>query len=174
MIEDGATCAINCTIKALRILFSDTSEQPPLGGGTREVRLFAGDGAPLSAWNAHHEGCGCAEPFIWVRLARRYRTQQLPAAYSGSSPCDVPAAVAIEMGVARCAVVDAEPGWNDYADEAEISLDDAWRIECAMCLASQYMRAEPCTITATATDVIVPFGPEGGVIAWVGTMYAQL
>lgn len=167
-------CILNELISALREAFTPDSPQPPLGGGTTDVRLFAGDAIPLAAWNAHTDGGhGCDKPFVWVRLVRRYRTQQFPAPYVGPAPCGMPSAIAIEVGVGRCAVVDLEPCWEDYANEAEISIDDSWRIDLALCRAMNKIERAECGLS-TAIDAVVPYGPEGGVIAWIGTAYVQL
>ncbi|UYP17714.1 hypothetical protein OED52_13640 [Rhodococcus sp. Z13] len=166
-------CVINELITALREAFDPNSACPPLGGGTKHVRVFAGDAIPLSAWDAHRDGEGCDQPFVWVRLVRRYRTQQFPAPFVGPAPCGLPKAVAIEIGVGRCAVVDTEPAWEDYANEAEISIDDSWRIDLALCRAMGRIERKECG-TATAIDAVVPYGPEGGVIAQIGTAYVQL
>lgn len=166
-------CILNELISALREAFDPDSSLPPIGGGTTNVRLFAGDAVPLAAWDAHNADESCDHPFIWVRLVRRYRTQQFPAPYVGPAPCGMPSAVAIEVGVGRCAVVDAEPSWEQYANEAEISIDDSWRIDLALCRAMSKIEANECGLS-TAIDSVVPYGPDGGVIAWIGTGYVQL
>jgi hypothetical protein len=166
-------CILNELIAALREAFDPNSTHPPIGGGTTDVRLFAGDAIPLSAWDAHREGSDCSNPFLWVRLVRRYRTQQFPSPYVGPAPCGAAAVIAVEIGVGRCAVVDAEPSWQDYADEAEVSIDDSWRIDLALCRAMGKVAQQECGLQ-TAIDSVVPYGPEGGVIAWIGTGYVQL
>lgn len=166
-------CILNELVSALKEAFDPNSGNPPLGGGTTDVRLFAGDGIPLAAWDAHAEGEGCDHPFLWVRLIRRYRTRDFPAPYVGPAPCGSPSAIAVEIGVGRCAVVEAEPSWEDYANEAEISIDDSWRIDLALCRAMSKVEHKECGLS-TAIDVVVPYGPEGGVIAWIGTAYVQL
>jgi hypothetical protein len=176
MLNDGADCIINKVICALKEAFSPTSSQPPIGGGTERVRVFAGEAAPLSAVDMHLDECGCGnDPFVWVRLVRRYRTQSFPQPYVGDAACGAPIAIAVEVGIARCAVVFTEGGcdWTAYESEAEVSLDDSARIELALCRAASLMKASNCS-DAVALDAVVPFGPEGGVIAWVGTLYARV
>lgn len=174
MAEDLASCAITAAVAAMKEAFTAESPQPPLGGGSSKVRFFAGDAAPLAAWDAHRSECECDEAFLWVRLMRRYRTQNFPTPYVGPDPCGAPIAIALEVGVGRCASMSLEDcGWTEYENEAEISLDDSWRIELALCRAAGKMKQEHCA-DLTAIDAVLPFGPEGGVIAWVGTMYVQL
>lgn len=173
MFNAGVECILNAAVCAMREAFDPNSSYPPLGGGSKTVRVFAGDGAPLDAVDMHISECA-KDPFLWVRLVRRYRSQTFPSPYVGADGCATQVAVAVEMGVGRCAVLSAEePCWDDLANEAEISLDDSGRIELALCRASALMKDRQCS-DMQAIDAIVPFGPEGGVIAWVGTMYAAV
>lgn len=177
MMTDGAECALNHVITALKQAFDPTSVQPPLGGGSVNVRMFAGEAAPLSAVDLHFgdPGCACGEsPFLWVRLVRRYRSKVFPQPFVGDDPCGLPRVVPIEVGVARCAVTfDDTCTWEDYATEAEVSLDDSWRIELALCRAESLLKSSGCS-DAVALDAVIPYGPEGGVIAWYGTLYVRL
>ena len=168
-MTDDVSTILDTVSTALKQAFTGGSSQPPLGGGTEDVRLLAGDTLPLAVWNAHVDG-GCGEPLVWVRLARRFRSRALPQVATEPTPCALPKAVEIEVGVARCAVVEADTDWQALAEEAEVSLDDSWRIEVALCRAVD-MLAD--TTTQTTTGDIVPFGPEGGIIAWSGTLWAQ-
>lgn len=175
MLHDGADCILNKVICALREAFTATSSHPPLGGGTDRVRVFAGEAPPLSAVDMHLDDCGCGnDPFVWVRLTRRFRTAVFPQPYVGDNPCGTPRAVAIEIGVARCAAVFQEGcDWTAYESEAEVSLDDSARIELALCRAAALMKRDECS-DMVALDAVVPYGPEGGVIAWIGTLYARV
>jgi len=176
-MTDGAECVLNNVITALKQVFAPDSSHPPLGGGTEKVRVFAGEAAPLSAVDLHlaDEDCACGQqPFLWVRLVRRYRSRAFPQPYVGDDPCGSPVVVAVEIGVARCAVMFSDScEWEDYANEAEVSLDDSWRIELALCRAATLMKRANCS-DVVAFDSIIPYGPEGGVIAWYGTLYARL
>ena len=174
--HDPATEIVNAYITAMKAAFNPGDKvQPPLGGGSARVRFFAGDGA-LPNWDPQGRGGpGCKEPFLWVRVDRRYRARarEFPAAFVGDGNCankDVKRALAVEVGVARCTDMDAEPNWSKLEDEAEISLDDSWRIEMALCMAAKAL-AKPDR--AVATDTIAPQGPEGGLIAWTGMAYVQ-
>lgn len=173
-MDDPVSCVLNAVVCGMREAFSADSPAPPLGGGTSKVRVFAGDAAPLAAWDAHREDCDCNEPFLWVRLMRRYRTKAFPAPYVGPDPCASPVVAAVEVGVGRCASTSLEGcSWETYADEAEVSLDDSWRVELALCRAAAIMKRGQCA-DLTATDAVIPYGPEGGVVAWIGTLYAQV
>lgn len=168
---------MNNVICALKEVFAPNSSCPPLGGGTERVRVFAGEAPPLSAVDMHlaDDGCGCGQqPFVWVRLMRRFRTETFPQPYVGDRGCGAPVAVAIEIGVARCAAVfDPDCSWSTYEAEAEVSLDDSARIELAMCRASSLMKAGNCA-DMVALDATIPYGPEGGIFAWLGTLYARV
>lgn len=175
MSVDGADCILNAVICALREAFTPQGSYPPIGGGTERVRVFAGEAAPLSAVDMHINECGCGnDPFVWVRLMRRFRTKAFPQPYVGEDPCGTPTALAIEIGVARCAAVYAEDcDWTAYESEAEVSLDDSWRVDLALCRAAAKLKESGCS-DAVALDAVVPYGPEGGVIAWTGTLYARV
>lgn len=178
MSGDGVECILNNIIKALREWFRPDSNYPPVGPGTERVRVFAGDAAPLSAVDMHNEDCGgCGnDPFLWIRLMRRYPTDmdRFPGATLGQSPCGNIMAVAIEVGIARCAAVfDDNCDWTAYESEAEISLDDSWRLQMALCMATGLLKDSECS-DATTLDSIIPYGPEGGVIAWIGTLYVRV
>ena len=169
---DPASEIVSAVMEALRAAFDPASECPPVGGGKDAVvRFFGGDGIPMAAWNAHTNDEGCDYPFLWVRVLRRYRTNNLPTPTIDTTACGLSRAIALEMGVGRCATVEVDPTWQEYAAEAEISLDDSWRIEQALCYAGTLCRNK--LGYASATDQITPYGPEGGVVAWMGTIYVE-
>lgn len=172
MITDPVDPVIDHVTAALAEAFDPDSVHPPIGGGSTDVRLLAGDAIPLAMWNAHADG-GCGEPFLWVRLARRYRSREFPDTAIAATPCGAPRAVQVEIGVGRCAVLDPEPSWEQYAAEAEVSLDDSWRVELALCRAAALITGDH-TGGSAAIDDVIPFGPEGGVLAWSGNLYVQL
>lgn len=183
-MADPAHEIITAAMAALRTCFDPSSSHPPEGGGSNTVRFLAGDGSPDAAVMKHfHIGddqqMRCAEPFLWVRLLRRYRTKQFPVVFLGDNPCQVPRAIAFELGVARCTETGGEdPGWPDYAREAEFSIDDSFRIEVAACRAEAAIRkgadgVEPYG-TAVAADSVLPFGPEANILGWLTTMYVQI
>jgi hypothetical protein len=161
---------LGAVIGALTDAFRPGSSFPP-AEPSDQVHFFAGEGPAMAAWNAHTDQPGCDEPFLWVRIMRRYRTQSLPNPTTDTNPCSWPRAVAVEVGVGRCAVTEENPDWSDYELEAATSLEDSWRIEQALCVAAARLQADHYTV---ALDEIAPYGPEGGVVAWTGILYIQL
>lgn len=178
---DPVSAIINAFIVGLREVFDPASDCPPDGGGWADadtaVKFFAGDAIPLAAWDSHVSGVGCESPFLWVRLASRYFTsrhlrtgQSFPVAGIDANRCGTDNAVSIELGVGRCALMEAETAWQEYAHQAEISLDDSWRIQLAQCRASGILGFTDYTV---GLDTVTPYGPEGGVIAWTGLAHVQ-
>lgn len=168
--DDPASEIVSIYMAALGEAFAPNSDCPPLGGGSTTVRFFGGDAIPMAAWDAHSQAEDCATPFLWVRVLRRFRTKQFPTPASSIESCGLPRVIALEVGVGRCAVIDMEPDWQAYANEAEVSLDDSWRIELALC------RAASKTVTLgypAGIGEVAPYGPEGGVVAWTGDAYVQ-
>lgn len=137
-------------------------------GTVNEVRLFAGDGIPLAAWNSIG---GCGDVFVWVRVVRRYRTRGFPTPTIDSAPCGLPKALALEVGVASCASMEESPRWEDYAREADEAMDTAWRLEEALCVMSSRLKRDDSE-RLTGVDTVTPYGPDGGVLAWTGVLYA--
>lgn len=172
-VEDPAEEVVNAFIAAMRKAFNpDDAVQAPIGGGSTVVRFVAGDVAAMELWDAHAAGGDCKEPFLWVRLMRRYRSKTFPTPSPASDNCELPRVVDIEVGVARCAAIseDGTVDWEQVAQEAEISRDDSWRIELALCIAGSALRKNH----QVATNTVLPTGPEGGVIGWGGTAAVQL
>jgi len=163
--QDGAVDVIGEVSVALWSAFGSDSPCPTDSAPT--VRFFAGDGPPLEAWNAHSSG-GCDEPFLWVRVVRRYRTAGFPEPTTNVNPCGLSRVVVLEVGVARCALMDPQATWAEYADEANLSLADSRRMEIALCVAMSSLIRKDHQV---GTDVILPFGPEGGVLGWTSQVY---
>jgi hypothetical protein len=166
---DPASAIITDVMNSMRAAFDPDSPCPPLGGGSTNVRFFTWQGAPLSAWDAHNEGGeNCDEPFLWVRLDSRYRTTSFPTESIDQYPCESVEVIPLELGVGRCSRLEAQVDWADLAAEAEVSLDDTWRLMRAMRAVCQKMVAQNYL---SATDTLVPYGPEGGITAWSGMLY---
>ncbi|AKF14284.1 hypothetical protein SEA_VINCENZO_22 [Mycobacterium phage Vincenzo] len=167
---DPAMEVIGGVTTALAEFFRADQVCPPMVGATANIRFFAGDGAPLAAWDSHASQ-GCNEPFVWVRAMRRYQSQTFPNPTVATN-CKLLRVLPVEVGVAWCAVVDQEPKWSDYAHEAAVSMDTAWRLETALCAAATTLRNDDSE-RLVGTDIVNPYGPEGGVIAWIATLYAS-
>lgn len=168
---DPASAIIDAYTTAMAQVFDPASSCPPAGGGGTTVRFFGGDAIPMAAWNAHTNGGeDCNVPFLWVRIIRRFRTEQFPTQAVAINSCGLPHVLALEVGVGRCATVEINPTWEEYAVEAEISLDDSWRIDLALCRAAALVRDLGYT---AGIGEVSPYGPEGGVVAWIGEAYVQ-
>lgn len=168
---DPVTDIINAFIIALGNAYSPTSSCPPDRLAAKPpVKFFAGDGAPLTAFTAHTVAPGCDVPFIWVRLSSRYRSRDFPSPVTGPFDCELPGVAAIEIGVAWCAVLDPEPSDDQYATEAEVGLDHSWRIDTAVCAVKAALRGNNRKVSV---DTITPYGPEGGILAWLTTVYVS-
>lgn len=171
---DPALAIIDAFTAAMLEAFDPEGDCPPRGGGSTEVRFFAGDGA-LPDWNP--TGRGCDQPLLWVRVDRRYRSRvaEFPAAFvQDDRTCQQAGAVpvlAVEVGVGRCSSMEASPKWGVLAEEARVSLDDSWRIELVLSRIGCKLRSKT---RAVATDSIAPVGPEGGISAWTGMAYVQI
>ncbi|WP_067902798.1 hypothetical protein [Nocardia vaccinii] len=76
---DKAATVIGLTVTQVRRFFAPDQEVPPLGGGTDDVNLVAGEVISPPPWVGDDEtacdGCG---PYLWVRLVRRWRTEEFP------------------------------------------------------------------------------------------------
>lgn len=170
---DPAMPLIDEVSAAMHEMFRADVACPPLVGGVKVVRFFAGDAPPLAAWDSHVSQ-GCEEPFVWVRAVRRYRSRTFPNP-TVATECsdDYLRVIAIEVGVGFCAVTEQEPKWSEYQREAEISMDVGWRMELALCIASGQIKKKADVQQHVGLDTIVPYGPEGGVIAWTSQLYAS-
>lgn len=176
---DPAIDVVNAFITAMLAAFRpDDAVQPPLGGGSTNVRFFAGEGPALAAFDFHtgKSGGNCKEPFLWVRAARRYRYRPgafpAPIVDTADKCANSPQAIMVEVGVGRCSVAAKErPTWDEYAAEAEVMLDDSWRIGLVLCMAADALRTPKRQVGIDTTN---PYGPEGGIVAWVGSAYVQL
>lgn len=147
----------------------DDQVQPPAGGGSTVCRLISGDAVALELWDAHVVGTNCREPFLWVRVHRRFRTEQFPAPTIDISPCNLPEVVELEMGVGRCTRISEMVDWQQQAVEATVALDDSWRLSMASCLFKGLLPNNDVGVGTTN-----PYGPEGGVVGWITTLFAGI
>jgi hypothetical protein len=172
---DPAIEIVNTVIVAMRQVFDPASDCPPDGGGSTDVRFFAGDDARPAMLTPVTGAKNCKGPLLWVRAMHRHRStvESFPEPFRGNVSCTVKPfnVLAVEIGVARCTNTDAVPKWETLETEADVSLDDSWRIERALCLVTGRLGSKT---RAVATDSVAPFGPDGGTVAWTGQAYVQL
>lgn len=168
---DSLQDIVNTVRDAVLAAFNPTDAvMVPTGGGSATCRIVAGDAVPMQMWDAHAQGSDCKEPFLWVRVMRRFRSKQFPAAIIATD-CATQPVVELEIGVGRCSALSAEVDWDELDDEALVSLDDCWRVELALCRAQTLLTTAGRTV---GTGAITPYGPEGGVVAWNGTLLVSL
>lgn len=165
-MSDPLQHAVDVIRTALLTCFDPASDFPPAGGGSTTCRIIAGDVVALELWDAHAQGSDCKEPFLWVRVMRRFRSKTFPKAEMAID-CDMMPVADIEIGVGRCSMLSAEPDWDELAIEAETALDDSFRLQVALCRAMSALKDDGHTV---GTGTISPYGPEGGVVAWNGTL----
>lgn len=107
---------------------------------------------------------------VWVTVVRRFRTRDFPVEAYDSSNCQIPRAVTLQVGVARCSAMMDEYGSPPPADrikhEAIRGLDDAYRLDLALCRAGMKLD-DANLISGYALDSAEPIGPEGGVVSWM-------
>lgn len=159
--NDPASAAVTTVMNALRAVYAADSDCPPLGGSTTRVAFFAGEGAPI-------EEVHCDSPLLWVRLASRHRSEVFPEPSVSTFPCGSLDVITVEVGVARCADMDPTPAVQ--GSESEIALDDTWRLSKAICLAASELHKDH----HVGSDGIMPYGPEGGIIAWTAALYISV
>jgi len=174
---DPASDVVTAYVKALRDMYDPKGPCPPVNGSAN-VRTLSGAGPAAAAFEDHRRQVrDCKEPFLWVRVGRRYRAQPggslaQPIIDQATECMANPRVVQIEVGVGRCAVADfTKATWDDYSREFEEGLDDSWRIENVLCRAATRLRKTGHKIGSNTID---PYGPEGAVVMWVGTAYVQL
>ncbi|WP_280505828.1 hypothetical protein [Nocardia farcinica] len=164
---------LGLAVEKLRAVFSPSHANPPLGGGTDDVYLLAGDTVVPPPWlvgddeDTSCEGCG---PYLWVRLARRWRTERFPVeAVVGK--CGTSKAITIEAGIARCHPLDGTLAELEH--HAAVQWDDSHRIDAALCAAMKAAKAAD-VITEYGLGAGVPVGPEGLVAVWLQPAYVEL
>ena len=110
------------------------------------------------------------DALVWVTVIRRYRTTVFPAEEYVSTNCGQPRAITVQVGIARCSAMMDEYGTPPPADriahEARRGLDDAGRLDAALCAAGRSL-SDAGTINGFAIDASEPVGPEGGVVSWM-------
>jgi hypothetical protein len=150
---------------------------PPLGGGTTTVWHLSGDVIAPPPWVIGEDGtcetCDGCGPYLWMRLAQRWRqgqSQNMTASAAVIPKCGQARGVTIEVGIARCHPLDGDP--EVYQNKGLVLLDDSWRLDLALCAALK--EAERLDIAKeTGVGTGSPEGPEGMVLTWAQSAYAQ-
>ena len=160
---DPASKVIDATIAAMKALFDPKSECPPMGGGSTTVRFYAGEGAFFDEFE-------CNQPLLWVRLNSRFRSEVFPEHAVVPTPCGAGEVITLEVGVARCSLYGGDITPKEAAKEAEISLDDTWRLNKVGCTTYGILDG----LHQYGQEPVGAWGPEGGVIAWATLLYFAL
>lgn len=161
-------------LEALRREFVD-ADPAPLGGTVTAVEHRPGELVALDAL-ADEVGGPCSGQ-VWVNVLRVWRSVSFPTVSAESSSCRAPVTMELQVGAARrvCTVDDAgyPPTVDAMGHDALVGLDDATRIDRAVCLA---LRAgdDRGLITQSVVAPIEPVGPQGGILAWTTVVTIQL
>lgn len=158
-------------IEALRAQFCDP-EDAPLGGAVPTIEHRPG--ADVALDGLFQPGC---PGIVWANVIRIARSRDFPNEDEVATPCRGLRIVVIQVGAARCAATVDDHGYPPTPEQMEadalVGLDDAERLERALCLA--WTRIDDRNLghqaAWTATD---PIGPQGGVLAWTKTITIQL
>jgi hypothetical protein len=157
-------------MNVVRAVYSPTSDYPPVGGGSTKVHFVSGEGPswdPLAGRIGEQgDDEDCPDPFLWVRLVNRYRSETFPEATMRPGCPGIPVLV-LEVGVGRCVNIDAAVDWSIIATEAEWGLDDAFRLDKIVCVLTGYLGER----ALVAAEPITPEGPDGGGIVWSTTIF---
>lgn len=160
-------------LEALRERFVDP-EVPPLAGLVAAGRVQHRGGAAIALDGFGGDDC---EGLVWVNVLRMYRTNEFPGESSSSTPCGSSRAIHLQVGVARCvATIDDHgnfPSQDELESEALALIDDAARLDTALCKASRLLEDRE-VIAAYTLHSGEPIGPEGGLVSWVQTASYQL
>lgn len=161
---DPAEEYITAVMAAMRAVFDPDSACPPISKGTTTVHFVPGEGP---SWDPlDNDGADCDEPFLWVRLAARYRSSAFPEP-TLINPCGGMQVLHLELGVARCVDMSAAIDWKANAEEAEWGLDDSYRLDRVICLLNGMLKNK----AMVASEPAIPQGPEGGGIIWSISVY---
>lgn len=169
-MDNRTAQVIGLVVEQMRVFFTPQQKVPPVGGGTIVIHIVAGDAVPPPEWIGGENCQGC-DPYIWVRLVRRYRSQDFPSEASGPVKCTVRPVIVIEAGVSRCAPMEMSAA--DEELQAWTQWDDSWRIDRALCAAMKAAETAGAAVNTNLGEGL-PFGPEGLAIGWTQTASAQL
>lgn len=162
-------------LEALRARFTD-AEQPPLAGRVPAGRVQHRGGAQV-ALDGFGGDDGC-DALVWINLLRTWRTNEFPVESQSPVECTATRAALFQVGVARCVSTVDDQGWLPSADvldqEALALLDDAHRLDRAVCQAARRLVHDREVALAYSLGPGEPIGPEGGLVTWVQTVTFQI
>lgn len=175
-MPDRAVTVIGLVVAELRRSFAPGIDRPPLGGGTYTVHILAGELVVPPPWLAgDNDDCADCGPYLWVRLARRWRAgdSARSAVFRDvqAESCSQNRAITIEVGIARCHPLDGTP--QELEEHAAIQWDDSWRIDNALCRAMKSAEGAQ-VITDSAIGAGEPSGPQGLAVMWLQTAHARM
>ena len=165
--------AVGTFIEVLREVFCDP-DKPPLGGAAAFVEHRPGADVPLDRlWGGARE----CDVMVFVNVIRIYCSNEFPGESEEIRPCGGQRHAVIQLGVARCVSTLEEDGSAPAPDvlenEALVGLDDANRLEVAVCRGVK--RATDLGLVNQAVwSGVEPNGPAGGALAWTCNVTVQL
>lgn len=161
---------VGALVEALRGRFVE-SVKPPIGGRVAAVEHRPGVDVTLDGLWA--EGCS---GLVWVNVVSLFRSMAFPEVSQDPSPCGGVRCATVQVGAARCVSMVDESGYPpsvaDMEHDAVVGLDDAARLEAAVCEAVRVCRGRG-VVSAAVQSPVEPVGPEGGVLAWIMTVTVE-
>lgn len=169
-IMRGVTPVVGQLIEELREEFCAPAK--PLGGPVATIEHRPGADIALDGlWADNCSG------LVWVNVLRIARTKNFPEEDLSGTPCMGQRMVTVQVGAARCvSTVDdygAPPTADAMGHDALVGLDDATRLERAVCKAAKRLEERGVTLAAVWSP-LEPTGPTGGALAWILTLTVQL
>lgn len=168
-LNQRLTVIAGAGLEELRAYFVDNE---PLGGRLRPEKVIHRGGVDV-ALDGFGPGGDCSAE-AWVNVLRIARTTA--DAFPGDNPqmsnCGGGRSIAIQFGIARCAVMPDDAGNPptpaELGREGLVSIDDGARLDNAMCRLVKRLEREE-VIDGYAINAGEPVGPMGGIISWVQT-----
>lgn len=165
----GVVPVVGHIIEALRAQFVDDT---PLGGAVTAIEHRPGADVALDGLFE-----GNCSGLVWVNVIRLFRTTEFPHVSEDASPCRGQRAAVIQVGAARCVSTMDDDGYaptaGDMDHDALVGLDDADRLERALCQAAKGLE-DRGLIHSCVWSPCDPIGPQGGALAWVMTLTIEL
>jgi len=165
--------AVGCFIEAMQDVFCDEAK-PPLGGVAPCVEHRPGAEVPLDRFWGEHPQC---KVMAFVNVIRIYRSNDFPGESEEIRPCGGQRHAVLQLGIARCVSTvrsdGSAPPPEVLEEEALVGLDDADRLEVAVCRAVRAAEQRG-VINQAVWSGVDPSGPMGGALAWTSTVTIQL